>query len=561
MNSLRDRRNARDAERGSALIAVLGVMAVSMVVVALIGTVTIQSLGFTGASKAAVQSQASAETGIDVVASLLTAGTCSSPIYTAPTSNSDPNYLAGATYTVKIYWSPSLTDDSTWSTTPQCPTSAALRVKLDSTGTAGHPVAGIGTGNQRTVEAVYAAHSNTTTTPNSSLTPSGPAIYAYSATGFSGSGTLSPVSGSIPSVRIKVGDVTCSGGSNVQGDLVAGNGNLTVGGSCNVGGSVWTNKALNISGSLTVGGDATADSMDLAGTQLKGSAWAANAMTLEWGTKVYQNATAKVLNLSGGNVLGTAWSQTSATYAGGASIDGALVAKSTNQTGNAGKGTKIVASGPGPGPAAGATPTVPNWVDYGFNLADWPGFDVQTLPSGTCTWSQFLAADNALAGGKGIIDARNCTGAITISTASDKLPVNNDLVILGKSFDLGHSFGFSATTAHRLWLMTPDTTANGVPDCPGSNGAGNFTIEGGATLDPKISVMIYSPCFVNITSGIDWYGQVFAGTVQVNGSANLHFVAVGLPGYNLDTGSLLPPTVVTSPSVVTTRQSIRNVNG
>ncbi|GAA4177735.1 hypothetical protein GCM10022287_26970 [Gryllotalpicola koreensis] len=536
------------------MVAVLSVMAVIMVVVALIGAVTVQSLRFTGSTKNSVQAQASAETGIDVAASLLTQGTCTSATFTQPTSASDPNYLAGASYSVAIAWSPAATGDSAW--TSGCPTAAALRVKLTSTG-----LAGPGMSSKRIVEAIYAAHSTTTTAPNSSLTPSGPAIYAYSATGFSGSGTLSPVSGSVPSVRIRNGDVNCTGGSNVQGDLIAATGNLTVGGSCNVGGSVWTPQTLTITGSLKVGGDATAKSMNLAGTHVSGNAWTSNDMTLQWGTQVDQNATAKILNLSGGNVLGTAWSQTSATYAGGATIGGNLVAQSTNSTSSAAKGTKIVAAGPGPGPSAPATPTVPNWIDYAYSASDWPGFTVVTLPAGSCDWTTFYNADISLGGSKGIIDARNCTGTITISTARDKLPVNNDLVILGKSFDLGASFGFTATSAHRLWLITPDTTMNGQPDCPGSNGAGTFTVEGGATLDPHISVMIYSPCFVNITSGIDWYGQVFAGEVQVNGSANLHFVSVGLPGYNLDTGTALPPTVTSSPSVITSRQSIRNIAG
>jgi hypothetical protein len=47
---------------------------------------------------------------------------------------------------------------------------------------------------------------------------------------------------------------------------------------------------------------------------------------------------------------------------------------------------------------------------------------------------------------------------------------------------------------------------------------------------------MYSPCKVIVASGITFRGQVFAGNVTVSDAASITYIAVGLPGVNLDTG-------------------------
>lgn len=532
-----------DAERGSALVAVLGLLGVVMVVSLAVSTVTVRSMGATTASRAGVQAEAAAEAGVDYAAANLSKGACL-PTYSQSTA---------PTFSVAVSFSMQSTGD-TW--VNGCPSGvAAQRLRTVSTGhAAASGVAGDSSGNVRSVEAIYPA-----VVANGQVMPSGPAVYAYSSAGFSGSGTVLGVSGTIPSVKIKTGDVVCNGGSNVAGDLVAARGTLTIGGSCSVNGNVWSSGAMTISGGdITVGGNATAPSMNLSGVEVKGNAWASGVMTLTWGTTVDQNATAATLNLSGGDVKGSAWASGTATYAGGASIHGHLTARSASSTTSAAGGTTIVPSGPGAGPAPGATPVVPDWIDVGYNPATWVGFAVRTV-SGTCDWAALQNAATLLAGGPGIVDARGCTAPISISD-NQKLTLGNDLAIFANGFNLGGSTGFASSSKHRLWLITPDSTPDGAPSPTTCTSSMRTIVGGGVTLDPNLSVMIYSPCQVNIGSGINWTGQIFAGSVTISGAAKLNYVRVGMPGFDLDNGTASNPTDPTA-SLIGTRISIRDVLG
>jgi hypothetical protein len=248
------------------------------------------------------------------------------------------------------------------------------------------------------------------------------------------------------------------------------------------------------------------------------------------------NITAPALDLVGGTVKGNAWAAGAAFIGEGTTIGGSLTAKSSNKLNSAAGGTTIKAAGPGAGPAAGPTPVVPNWVDFNYNFSDWKGFQ-QKVISGTCDWTQISEAAALLAGGPGIIDARTCTNALSISDWQ-KLPLVNDLAIIATSFNLGGSSGFTATSARKLWLIEPDTVADGKPTCPAG---GYFTVGGAFTIPSNVRAMIYSPCLVSITSGIDWYGQVFSGQAVINGAATLNYAPLGLPGVNLSEGTVTVP--------------------
>jgi hypothetical protein len=536
-------RRATFDDEGSALAAVIGVMAVALIVSIAVASATLSSIGFTSATRAGVQAQAAAEAGIDDTEAKLARVTCSSSVNKT---------TAEPIFTVKV-----LTQENglpTWG--QRCPSSSSTSIKLVSTGfAAATGVGGNDRGDERTVEAIYLPPAST------GAATSGPAVYAYSATGFTGSGTLLPVNGSIPSVLLRNDDVACDGGGFVTGDLVAANGSITIGGSCSVSGSVWASKKVNINGgSITVGGNVTSgyagteESMLLSGVRVLGSAWAAGPMTLTWGTTVDGNATAPTLNLAGGNVKGRAWAAGAATFAGGAAIDGQLTAKSTNSSSSAGGGATIVAAGPGAGPAAGPTPVVPNWVDFKYDKTAWAGFNEVVL-TGACDFAALKTAAATLASGPGIINAMGCTNPLSIA-ASDKLAMGNDLAIFAKGFNLDGSGGFTAAVQRKLWLITPDSSADARPTC--SAPASSFTVAGGFTMETTVRAMIYSPCQVNISSGINWYGQVFSGGVKIDGAAKLNYVAVGLPGVNLSTGTVAAPG---GSSGIGARISIRDSNG
>jgi len=516
-------------DRGSALMAVLGVMAVAMIVSVAVASATLSSLGFTGATRAGVQAQSAAEAGIDDAEAKLAKYACNPASYRS---------LVEPVFSVEVF-----TQDSgnpTW--VLRCPSAATTSIKLKSTGTA--TATGIGgnkTGDKRVVEAIYLP------AVSSAISDSGPAVYAYSATGFGGSGTLLSVNGSKPSVLLRHDDVKCDGGGFVTGDLVAADGTITIGGSCSVSGSVWASKKVIIDGgSITVGGNVTSrwagtgDSMLLTGVRVKGDAWAAGPLKVTWGTVVDGRATAPSLDLAGGNIKGEAWSAGAATFAGGAEIDGHLTAKSTNSSSSAKGGAKIVAAGPGAGPAAGPTPSVPNWVDFKYEKAAWAGFNEATI-TGACDFTSLKNAAATLGSGPGIINALGCTNALSIG-GSDILTLGNDLAIVAKGFNLGGGGGFTAAAERDLWLITPDTVADAQPSCPGPAPAvGPFTVDGGFTLASNVHVMIYSPCKVNISSGINWFGQVYSGSTTIDGAAKLNYTPVGLPGVNLSDGTVTAP--------------------
>lgn len=518
----------RSRDEGSALAAVLGVMAVALIVTMAVASASLSSLGFTGATRAGVQAQSAAEAGIDQAEVELTKAACNPAGYA---SSVEPKF------TVEVFTQES--GDPTWRL--RCPSSSTTSIKLKSTGTAvATGVSGNKTGEKRVVEATYLP------AVASGVAESGPAVYAYSATGFAGSGNLLSVAGSKPSVLLRNDDVTCNGDGFVTGDLVAANGAITIGGSCSVSGSVWASKKVSIDGGkITVGGDVTSlyigtgDAMLLSGVHVLGDAWAAGPLKVTWGTVVDGNATAPSLDLAGGNIKGEAWAAGAATFGGGAVIDGHLTAKSTNSSSSAVGGSKIVAAGPGAGPAAGTTPFVPNWIDFNYQKSAWAGFN-EVVITGACDFATLQNAAATLASGPGIINALGCTNAVTIA-GSDILTLGNNLAIVAKGFNLTGGGGFAASAQRNLWLITPDSVADAQPTCPGPTPVGPFTVDGGFTMASTVHAMIYSPCKVNISSGINWYGQVYSGSITIDGAAKLNYVPVGLPGVDLSAGSVTPP--------------------
>jgi hypothetical protein len=179
---------------------------------------------------------------------------------------------------------------------------------------------------------------------------------------------------------------------------------------------------------------------------------------------------------------------------------------------------------------------VPNWLDFGYNAADWSGYTVQTLSGTTCGATQLNAALAAIGSAKGVIDARGCSGGVDPGSFGT-LTLANNLAIIANKFTLGGSAGFAAPAAVKLWLITPDTLADGLPTCPVGGG---FALNGGFTFASTVTTMIYSPCSVDFTSGNTVYGQVWAGQVSTSGSAALKYVPTGLPGVDLSAGSVVP---------------------
>jgi hypothetical protein len=605
-------------DSGVAMVAVIGMMAVGLLLSSLIMASVVHGVGFTSATKAGVQSQASAEAGIAAAVAGLKSGKCtiSNGIYKSAEG-------ATPTYSAKIYSQSAL---GTWSQT--CPVSGTTAVKVLSDGTAAaFGAAGQSANDESHVEALFS-----TVPQDTSILATGPAVYAYSSQGFSGSGTLVSADGTTSNVMVKQGDVNCSGGAGLAADLIVNAGNLTLSGSCNVAGNVWVSGSITLSGGVKVSGNIVAGSVSIpngkvggsiwsngttsigsstiggniystgattlsssnlttgsvfsgstltlggsskvaasaisagnlvlsGGDTISGSAWSGGDISTTWGGLISGNATAKTITMGGGNIQGMSWASSSLNISGWYQISGAATTKVANISNGPSPryqgGLTVISSGPGPGPTppspatATAAPLIPIWVDFVYTPADWSGFSFATV-SGSCGYSAFQAAVDSFGGQPGVIDARGCSSSISISSYQ-AIAMSNDLAIIGKRFDLGGSASFTSPSHHKLWFITEDTTDNDEPTCT----TGDFNIGGGFSFSTTLDVMVYTPCKANISSGIKWRGQIFAGKVTVDGAAKITFVPVGLPKIDLATG------LATTEDTATTNwtlESTRNVS-
>ncbi len=48
-----------------------------------------------------------------------------------------------------------------------------------------------------------------------------------------------------------------------------------------------------------------------------------------------------------------------------------------------------------------------------------------------------------------------------------------------------------------------------------------------------ITGFLYTPCTVDTNNAVDFYGQIYGGTVNLRNSANIYYVPIGIPGVDL----------------------------
>lgn len=546
---------------GVALAAVLGLMAVSMLLTTAVASSVIVAVGYSSNTRAGVQSQAAAEAGVAAARAGLSAGDCA---VHGGAYRSDPG--ATPAYFATI-WTPFGTG---WHRA--CPVDTSTQVRILSTGYAdAQAVTTTDSGNTTDIEAILSpgATTTTTTTPPTQINASGPAIYAYSSQGFNGSGTLVSVNGNSPDIMVKTGNVSCSGAASGASDLVVQGGSLALSGSCNIAGNVWSTGSTSISGGVKVGGNVVANGVSISSGAVGGSLWSTGAVTMSGGSSsVAKNVTAASLSFSGGGkVGGNGWVYGATTTDWGVSIAGNLTTKTYSApawSSGLVSGTITTTSPSTPGPSPYPTPVmpvVPDWVDFAYHASDWTGFvEVPITSTGTCSAQQVQAAITAHPGTPVVVNALGCAGGVYVG-GSSKIAMGADLSIIANTFTMTGSGGFTSTSARRLWMITPDSVADGQPTCPSGS---SFSIDGGFTVQSQISLMMYTPCQVVLASGLNLYGQVFAGQAGISGGATLHYATIGLPGYDLWTGhtSTSPPVTTTTTGSDATRTlvSSRNVS-
>lgn len=524
-------------ERGSAILGVLGVMAVTIVIAVTTTTASLHAVGITSSTRASVEAEAAAEAGIDYAASMLATSVCQAQY----TSSSAPIFSVVVSYS-NLSTSPGTTDTS-W--VSGCPTSTnAQRLKLVSTGTASTVgVAGNTTGNNRKVEAIY---TYTPSPPAYTISPSGPATYSYSQQDPTINNLTITQAGTVrPTVVYLSGSAMCTSGSQITGDVIIGDGGLTVTSGCTINGDLSTAGVVSIQSGVVTG------NVNAAGAQ--GGTSVSTASSSEIDGNVFAAGPVTIDGKIGGNVVAGPTTGTSS-FSNYSSVGGSVVSAGTvsASTGSI-KGT-ITQNQTGI-----VTPTVPyapQWVDYAYNASDWVAsngspYVVQTMTS--CTGSALSNALSTLVASAVpmILDTRVC-GAVT-NFSGNNMTLTSDSVIIANGFNFS-SNNIQASNApdRRLWVIIPDTVADRQPTCLTGSSA---SIGNNVQIGPHVAGMVYSPCAIS-NGGDTWTGQMYSSSIGTSSSFVLHFLQIGLPTVNLSTGQYLAPT---GTGILGDRTSIRDL--
>ena len=511
------RLSRENGERGSALMAVIGVMAVLLIITLTVTSSSLQALTITTSTRAGVQAQAAAEAGIDfAVAHLGTPETC--PQAPMESSSTAPYFTARIVYLSA--------DDS------EVNCAEAVQIKIVSTGTATKPgQASSSTEGIRTTEAVFEFDAAGT-----ELQPSGAAIYSYSGGSLAQSSQFSSTDGSVPEIQIQTGTPSCkavgSAKSAVTFNLVVANDGMMLDGSCTLSGNVWASGAVDLNSSTHVSGNLVSQSLVAnSSVNIQGSVWTTGSVKLMSSVVIHGLAVTDSLRLeSSSKILGDAWSAGNTTLDGGSSrIFGHLSTSSFTGSGEDVEGG-ISYDGSEAPPAIPVAPVVSDWVSVGYSASDWPAFTHLTTISsnGICTRSDVQTAIKDVSVPL-IIDATGCGKGLTLDGA---LALANDVVIFSRDFDLRGSIGSTASAKDpNLWLITPDDSDKSKcknPDSAG-NGPAPSVIAKSFSLS-EVAAMLYTPCKITLGEGASWRGQFYGGSVDTLTDSALEYVYVGLPG-------------------------------
>lgn len=524
-------------ERGSAILGVMGVMGVMVVIAATTTTVSVHAVGITTSTRASVEAEAAAEAGIDYAASQLATLVCQSTY----ASSTAPIFSVVVSYS-NLQTSPGTTDTS-W--VSGCPTStSAQRLKLVATGSASTMgVAGNKSGNTRKVEAIYPY---TPSPPSNTIVPSGAAMYSYAQTDPTINNLVITQAGTVrPTIVYLTGSATCTSGSQITGDVILGGGGLTVTSGCTINGDLSTAGVVSIqSGEVT--GNVNASSVQ------SGTSVSLSPSAIVDGN-VFAAGPVSVAGKIGGNVVAGPVTGVS-TFSNNSSVGGSVVSAGTvSAAAGAVKGSITQNQN---GIVTPAVPFAPPWVDYAYSPSDWVapnGTPYSVLSMTTCSASALSTALATLAGSAVpmILDTRIC-GPVT-NFAGYNLTLTSDSVILANGFDFrSNNIQSPSAPDKRLWIIIPDTVADGKPTCPTGSSA---TIGNNVQVGPHVAAMIYSPCPISNSDGV-WTGQMYSSSIGTSAELVLNYVPIGLPTVNLSTGQHLAPA---GTGVLGDRTSIRDL--
>ncbi|TFC27483.1 hypothetical protein E3O25_10340 [Cryobacterium sp. TMT1-3] len=501
------RLNSPEPERGSSLLAVIGVMAVFAIISVTIVGSTMSAIRVSSSTQAGVQAQAAAEAGIDATAALLSTAPCTSALIQ---SIGVPKYSVTLSYQV---------GSDEWK--EGCAPANASLIRVVSTGTAEATGSVVDPSDTRMVEAIYSVKTS------GSAKTGGIAIYAD--LGFSVIESVT-IHAKDSTIYVHEGNASCisSGANNV--DIIVKAGDVTLGESCGIFGDVWASGAVKVEGSSIIHESLIAAKLNTLSTaQVIGNVWVSGKATIGLGTKIGGTLTA-------GSVAG---------------LLGSIL-------------SVLTASGSQPPPVSNVAD--PGWFELNYKYsnnpnkirvqspkdqAHWKSFESVYRIEGVCGLPELQAAADSLAGRPGIIE---CAAGVDVASAG-VLTLGSDIAVIAESFKFRESAQINSAAKHKLWLVTPDGSPNNKPTCNAKDGP--FVVSQSFKVNPNVDVMVYSPCAVDISTSTQWRGQIWGGTVHLGTSGVYTYAEVGFPGAPSTGGAGTPSGTVT----LGPRDSIRDVNG
>ena len=504
-------------ERGSALMAVLAVMGITMVIALVIGGVTINALSTTSATRAGTQAESAAHAGIDATIVSLLNGTC-------PTGGWYPPSGSAPIFEAQVWVRNAAPDPFA----KGCPIGTTANIKIEAIGTASAlGVVGNANGDKQKVEATFAAGPQT---------GGGAALYSYSA------GTLNDLeitsASGAADVQIRTGNASCTSAS-IQGGIYTADGTINIESSCSVEGDASALGTVRIAG--TVGGSVTT----------RGKVTLVNSGRVVGGLK-----TAGDIADDNGRRCGT----------GDANAQAACYLGTTPVTWPSAPNAPTVRGAILYRQAGVAAPAVPDWKDYGYVPATWSAAGWAQVP-----WnSDWCSVDNTDAAAvtsylnglssRTVLNATSCSsGKLHFSSSANlRLKLKTDVAFIApanmgiENVEVGSVDG----APHQIAFITPDASSSS-PAAPSPTGCA-VNINSGVKIVPPIAALIYTPCTID-NSANTWTGQLYAGKTNMSSSVKLAFVPVIVPGLNLG-GAVTAPSANIA-NVLNNRVSLRDLDG
>ena len=352
------------------------------------------------------------------------------------------------------------------------------------------------------------------------VTPAyGAAVFSASGTEVTNTAITNPTSPDTPAdVWIDSGSVNCNSGGKVNGRLLVPQGGATFSNDCQVTGDVWVRDNFVINqapsgGAYSVTGDVTSSNGNATlanGVKIGGDLTIRGAITT-WGTPAPK-------------------------------IDGATT--------------------------VGVT-TIPPLAPVGlpevlYRPADWAGFTVESYPewikwnadgatgSGAAhtpaaIWSTFRKSPASTANQCGQLSKYDYgIGGPLVSRTTPRIynawdcgvlkmremdiVLYSDVAIFAKGFSLTNTMNIRSGDGldHRLWLIVPDQTANGLAQCTGGTSTIDMSVS--TTTQAHTSVFLYTPCKLNLSNNLTLRGQVYGKKVALINTVIINYVPMGIPG-------------------------------